>query len=626
MEVERQDESGEDPNRTPQPADDASLSYLDQALWKHLTLAPSPAAFAKAWLTLQCAMIPDVNRAILLMSESPGVRPRQVARWPDADSANVAKLLEIADTAISRGRGVVHSADTVALVAYPFIYEEQLSGVIALEIAARSQVDLRVVMRQLQWGGAWMEITLRHDSSNVGAASQQRLVTVLEQVANALEHESYQAASRAVATEIATNLDCERVSIGFVKRRRINPDTISHSADFGKRSNLVRAIGAAMDEAVDQRETIVFPALDIEVAFVTRAHAALAEQNNELTICTVPFLVNDEIAGAWSFERSIERPLDHGAVRLFQHLTSVVGPILELKRQEERWLGAKTADAARRQLQRLLGQGFVGRKLLAIAAFFLLVFFTFYSTTFRVTADASLEGQIQRVVAAPMNGYIGDVQARAGDIVREGDLLVALDDRDLRLEQVKWSTRKAQLERSQQDALGRHERAESRIYKMQADQAEAELELLKEQLARTAIRAPFDGIVVSGDLSQSMGAPVERGDVLMEVAPLDEYRVAVAVDERDIGYVEVGQTGELILPSVPRDSFTFKVSKITPVATADEGKNTFRIEGELLEPSDALRPGMEGTGKIDVGERKLIWIWTHRLTEWLRIWVWGWWY
>ena len=112
----------------------------------------------------------------------------------------------------------------------------------------------------------------------------------------------------------------------------------------------------------------------------------------------------------------------------------------------------------------------------------------------------------------------------------------------------------------------------------------------------------------------------------MEVAPLDEYRVAVAVDERDIGYVEVGQTGELILPSVPRDSFTFKVSKITPVATADEGKNTFRIEGELLEPSDALRPGMEGTGKIDVGERKLIWIWTHRLTEWLRIWVWGWWY
>jgi hypothetical protein len=38
-----------------------------------------------------------------------------------------------------------------------------------------------------------------------------------------------------------------------------------------------------------------------------------------------------------------------------------------------------------------------------------------------------------------------------------------------------------------------------------------------------------------------------------------------------------------------------------------------------------LRPGMEGIGKISAGRERMIWIWTHGLTDWLRLWVWSWW-
>ena len=37
-----------------------------------------------------------------------------------------------------------------------------------------------------------------------------------------------------------------------------------------------------------------------------------------------------------------------------------------------------------------------------------------------------------------------------------------------------------------------------------------------------------------------------------------------------------------------------------------------------------LRPGMEGVGKIDIDERKLVWIWTHSFTDWVRLWLWSW--
>jgi multidrug efflux pump subunit AcrA (membrane-fusion protein) len=153
----------------------------------------------------------------------------------------------------------------------------------------------------------------------------------------------------------------------------------------------------------------------------------------------------------------------------------------------------------------------------------------------------------------------------------------------------------------------------------------AQVALLDEQLSRAAITAPFDGIVTSGDFSQSLGTPVERGQVLFEVAPLQGYRVIVQVDERDIGWVAVGQGGELALPSVPGTVFPLTVTRITPISTAKEGRNYFRVEAELKETSERLRPGMEGVGKISAGRARLIWIWTHEVFEWVRLKLWAWW-
>ena len=55
-----------------------------------------------------------------------------------------------------------------------------------------------------------------------------------------------------------------------------------------------------------------------------------------------------------------------------------------------------------------------------------------------------------------------------------------------------------------------------------------------------------------------------------------------------------------------------------------EGKNLFMVEAELQDVSRRLRPGMEGYGKVIIDQRKLIWIWTHKAVDWLRIWVWSW--
>ena len=105
--------------------------------------------------------------------------------------------------------------------------------------------------------------------------------------------------------------------------------------------------------------------------------------------------------------------------------------------------------------------------------------------------------------------------------------------------------------------------------------------MIDDQLARTHLRAPLDGLVVSGDLSQSIGAPTERGQVLFEVAPLDAYRILLQVDEREAAEIAVGQRGNIVLAAFPTRSLPFLVEKITPVSIAREGRNHFRVEARL---------------------------------------------
>jgi RND family efflux transporter MFP subunit len=235
-----------------------------------------------------------------------------------------------------------------------------------------------------------------------------------------------------------------------------------------------------------------------------------------------------------------------------------------------------------------------------------------------------VEGETQRAIAAPFAGFIAESFVRAGDRVTKGQILARLDERDLSLEQTRLLSEREEAERKFRVALAEQDRAAMAVLAAQVNQAEAQLHLVEERLARSRVAAPFDGVVVSGDLSQLLGTPVDQGKVLFEVAPLDRYRVILKVDERDIDYVELGQSGDLVLSGLPGEVMTFSVKQMTPVSTPQDGRNTFRIEAQLSDSSARLRPGMEGVGKILVGRARLIWIWTHGLTDWARLTLWNW--
>ena len=595
------------------------------ALWSGFTSATSQD---------ECSRIANAIQGVLIMGNPDTDSFAPVSKWPEA-GGDVERLADVSERVmdercgllveLARPSGVNTASPPHYGLAYPILINEQLHGVVAVEVATGSEGQLKSAMDKLQWGASWLELLFCKNKIKEDEHALERLRSAVDMLAGVLAEERFEGAGMTFVTEMATQLNCDRVSLGFVRRDRMRVKTISHSSQFGKRMNLIRSIENAMDEARIQRQEIRYPMSQEAEVLVTRDHEALARQHGAGAILTLPLYGSGRYYGALTLERPSDRPFTEEEVEFCRSVTGLVAPALENKRLNDRLLIGKIAESFKKQLSRLFGLRYIGRKLLVLLLVALVAFFGLATGEYWLSADTALEGAVRRVVAAPFNGYVREAQARAGDVVEAGMLMCTLDDRDLRLERLNWLSQRTQLLRRHQEALAGHDWAEVNIIKAQLDQAEAQLSLVESQLKRTRILAPFDGIVLSGDLSQMLGGYVEQGKVLFEVAPLDAYRVIIEVDERRIADVRKGQEGSLVLSALPDNPFDFFVEKITPIATAREGRNYFRVEAQLKTVSERLRPGMEGVGKIYVDRRKLITIWTRNLREWVRLRIWSWW-
>jgi len=611
--------------QTPSPNAPSSQSQ-ETALWVNFTKAETVEDFCQSWLALVCHLIPGVLSGTVFWETSP--RPAVYTSkgiWPSA-STDISHLEPTVQRALAKREGLLLKSEggrNTFEVAYPLEMGAHLHGVVVLEFAPRPEQEFHHVRRQLYWASAWMEVLVRRQETPTSDSSSTRLHSMLDLVATVCQHDRFHEAATALVTNLATTLHCDRVSLGFLRRGKSRVQALSHSAQVDKQTNLFVAIAEAMDEAIDQQTTLVIPASDQQPLHITAAHQALAQEWGSGAICTIPLTTAGQIVGALTLERPSNAPFDQPTLDLCEATGSLVGPILETLRREDRWWLTKGWDAAMTHLKHLVGPRHVALKLTTIILAGLMLFMATVEGDYRVSAKTVLEPVVLRALVAPFDGFVAEAPARAGDIVKQGEALASLDDRELQLERLKWLSQLEEVKKEYHEAMAHHELSTVTILSAQMDQAQAQLSLVNDRLTRTQLHAPFEAVVVSGDLSQELGSPVEKGQVLFEVAPLDSYRLIVQVDERDIRDVAVGQRGTLKLSSIPEHSFAFSVHKLPPVSEAEEGRNYFRVEAQLDETPERLRPGMEGVGKVDIDQRLLFWIWTHDIGDWLRLTWWS---
>lgn len=395
------------------------------------------------------------------------------------------------------------------------------------------------------------------------------------------------------------------------------------------------SVTAAMEEAIDQGACLrTLPAgapsrLNAAQSLgvhITRElqHAAQMLAPGGTAIC-LPLPGADQPLGAVLLCWSEGHPPAPDPQAELVHAARTVAPLLQLHQLAQRPWHWHVREALRRQWQNWRHPQTASMRRWRWGLSFLLVALVLVPWPHKLGGQARIEGLQQRVLSAPTDGFVKAAHALPGDHVKQGEVLVDLVDQDLKLERDKWLSQVAQFDNAYAAAMTRGDRAEASIGLSRLEEAQAQLSLVDEQLLRSQLRAPFDGIVIQGDLSHAIGAPVKQGDALVTVASEQGHRLIIDIDEGDVGLVHSGQHGRMALSALPWQTLSFTVRRITPQSVAREGRNVYEVEatfdGALPEGS---RPGLMGPAKVQVGHSPLIWSWLRPAVDKARLWLWAW--
>jgi membrane fusion protein (multidrug efflux system) len=242
-----------------------------------------------------------------------------------------------------------------------------------------------------------------------------------------------------------------------------------------------------------------------------------------------------------------------------------------------------------------------------------------------LTSGPSITGSIQPErradLRAEVQAIVMQVVRENGDQVRRGDLLVRLDDTAIRdgLASAEAASRAAELAFDQatrqfermktlrasgmasaqalDDAEGRRNATQSEV-----QAAKARVVLARQQLGRTEVRAPFDGIV--SDRRVSAGDTAQVGKELLKVIDPNSMRFEAMVSADHVGEVKAGQPVHFRVNGYGEQEFAGKVRRVNPSANATTRQVELLVD--FVGDKQPKLAGLYAEGRLETATRSSI--------------------
>lgn len=234
---------------------------------------------------------------------------------------------------------------------------------------------------------------------------------------------------------------------------------------------------------------------------------------------------------------------------------------------------------------------------------------------FTVAVSGDVAPAFQLEVKPEVGGKLKALHVEPGVSVKEGDVLVEIDDRDLLTEKESAFTEidgaKLSMEKSQKNYERAKELFEAKLISREVFdnlsseyaigqnslvKAQRKLQLVEDKLRKTKVIAPTDGTVLTVPVIEGQvviaAASVNSGTTLMTVANLSKLLVETHINQVDVTRLELNQPVKLQVESLKDANMEAKISFIAPVATVKNNVKGFQVQALIENPSTRLRPGM----------------------------------
>jgi len=540
-----------------------------------------------------------------------------------------AQLDSLAADCAKTGEGLVASLESgpprgpghYAIGAAPKLPSTRGISVIILLLSEFTETAAREALFRLRLALDVPESFRLQQSLQQSSEEVHKLTTGLDMVLSVNAEKRFLATALAFCNGLASHFRCERASLGWLEGGYIRLRAMSRTERFDRKMAVIQALETAMDEALDQDEEVLWPPQEGR-STVLRDHEKYAREYAPGHLCSLPLRRDSNPVAVVTCERR-ESPFTASELEQLRLGCDMASCRLAELHGHDRWFGARLAAWVKDQLAVIVGPRHTWAKLTAVLAAILLALLFFLRVPYRVEGNFVLKSDEVSFRTAPFDGYIERVFVRPGDMVKAGDPLLKLVTRELELEKLAAVADLARFQREADKARATNDLAGMRIATAMGEQSEARGDLVNYRLAEATLKAPFDGVIVEGDLRDRLAAPVRQGDALMKVARLENLYVQAEVSERDVQEVLGKDRGEIAFVSQPKLAFPVRVQRLESAASPRPEGSVFLARCGFEHGVEKWwRPGMTGLCKFQVERRTLWWILTHRTVDFLRLKLW----
>jgi len=247
------------------------------------------------------------------------------------------------------------------------------------------------------------------------------------------------------------------------------------------------------------------------------------------------------------------------------------------------------------------------------------LFLVFCPLPMRVSGDATVAPARTAQVQAGVDGVVRNVYVREGDHVKQSAVLAELEDWNYRSDLAAAEARYGEALATMNRALAQNDGTLAGTERVKLDYLKAELDRARERLTRTTIRAPFDGVVATPQIHNSIGRRLEHGDTFAVIVESSQITINIAVPEDDAMLLSSGEQASVKLESFPLRVFHGDVAVVSPQSEVESDQRVFVARVHVSNPDGVVRPGMQGQGKVSVGWHPAGFV----LFRGFAMWVWG---
>jgi hypothetical protein len=283
-------------------------------------------------------------------------------------------------------------------------------------------------------------------------------------------------------------------------------------------------------------------------------------------------------------------------------------PLLEAEQRVLlNWLGAAGYSLAALRGKAFAKGGFVWthrRKRIALGLAGVVLMLMFLPVRLSVLAQAEIVPKTPVVVRSPLDAIVESIEVKPNTLVETGDLLVKLDDTELQtrlaVAQQALAISRAQYQQASQSAsFDRDAKASLRVLALEIEKRESEVDYVNSLIARSAVVADRDGVVIMPDPDDLIGKPITTGERLLTIADPGAIQLEAWLTVGDDISLPRGATVEFFPNVSPDEKYSARLQTMDyRAAQTETGDLAFRMRGDFDDGQQPPRIGMRGTAKL----------------------------